>query len=254
MAHPLLEGSAQSRIAALSRLADERVQLAADDLEALRACLAETDKRVQRRAAEAAAALARRGVPIAPQLEDALRASELRLRWGAAYALSLIGPPPLAALPTLLEVIALPDGDLRWAAADLLKQLAASERPMVLGQLLAAAGAPGPQRKMALYCLRDLGAADAFETALAALADPQVETRLAALALLARVHPDAIAAAERIAALLDDADARVRRAAIGTIGGLGVASDAVLAALNRAEASDDPSLQRAAAQARQKLS
>src|SRR5260221_8141 len=96
-------------------------------------------KLVQRRAAEAFAALARRGLAVEPQLHAALAAPELRLRWGAVYALSLVGAPPRAALPTLLDVIGLDDGDLRWAAADLIKQLAAREREAVVGSLLAAA-------------------------------------------------------------------------------------------------------------------
>jgi HEAT repeat protein len=254
MPHPLLDGSPTARAAALSRLANDPALIDAADLEALCACLADTHKLVQRRAAEVAAALARRGVAaIEARLRAALTAPELRLRWGAAYALFLIGPPPRAALPTLLEVMGLADGDLRWAAVDLLKQLAAAERPLVVGQLLAAAQTPGPQRKMALYCLRDLAVGEAFDAALSALGDARVDVRLAALALVATVHPDATTAADRIAALIDDADPRVQRAAIGTLGGLGVDSEAVRVALARAEASADASLQRAAAQSRRQL-
>ena len=43
---------------------------------------------------------------------------------------------------------------------------------------------------MALYCLRDLEVVEAADVALAAVADEHIETRLAALALLAKVHPD----------------------------------------------------------------
>ena len=188
----------------------------AAELTALCECLDDPHKLVQRRAAEAFAALARRGVPVEPHLRVALAARRsCAVRWGAVYALSLIGPLPRAALPTLLEVIGLDDGDLRWAAADLLEQLAARERPAVVAGLLGRGGRPGPQRKMALYCLRDLGVAEAFDAALAALADAHVETRLAALAVVAAVHPDPIVAAERIAALIDDGDPRLQRAAAG---------------------------------------
>ena len=100
---------------------------------------------------------------------------------------------------------------------------------------------------MALYCLRDLQVVEAAGVAIAALEDPTIEARLAALALLAKVHPDPGAAARRIAALIEDDDPRMRRAAAGTVGELAVASDDVLAALHKAESSDDPSLRRAAA-------
>lgn len=253
MPHPLLEGSPEARAAALVALTGRTAAPDAAELEALGECLADAHKLVQRRAAEAFATLVRRGLPVEERLHAALAAPEPRRRWGGVYTLSLIGPLPCEVLPILLDVIGLDDGDLRWAAADLIKQLAATDRDAVVARLLAAAGAPGPPRKMALYCLRDLGVAAAFDTALAALGDEHIEARLAALAVVATVHPDSTAAAELIAALIDDGDPRLRRAAAGTLGGLGVRSATVLGALRRAEASDDPSLRRAAVNSRRRL-
>jgi hypothetical protein len=164
--------------------------------------------------------------------------------------LSLLRRLPFDALPTLLEVVGLDDGDLRWAASELIKQLAAVDRERVVAALLVAARDPAAQRKMALYCLRDLGVAEASDIALDALADPHRETRLAAVALLAKVHPDTSAAARRIAALVDDADPHMQRVAAATLGSLGVSLPEVRAALDRAEASGDDSLRRAARRSR----
>lgn len=246
MSHSLLNGPAETRAAAIAALAGRAEAPSQDELDALRDCLGDVRKLVQRRAAEAFGALTARGVDVESRLRAALDAADVRLRWGAAYALALMRRLPLEALPVLLEVMGLDDGDLRWAAAELVKQLAVADRGVVSTHLLAAARNPGPNRKMALYCLRDLEVVEASDIALAALADEQLETRLAALALLAKVPPDPAAAASRIAELIDDADPRMQRAAAGTLGGLGVHTNDVIAALRRVLASDDSSLRRAA--------
>lgn len=241
----LLEGSAHERAAAIAELA------AGDDaerstLDALDECLCDASKLVQRRAAESFAALVRRGLVDEERLRARASAGELRARWGATYALSLIDRLTTDRLPTLLEVMGSDDGDLRWAAADLVKRLAAVDREGVAAALTEAARAGGTARKMALYCLRDLAVAAATDVAVDALADPAIETRLAALAFLAAVHLDAGVAAQRIAALVADADPRMQRAAAGTLGGLGVGDAAVVEALRRARSSSDSSLSRAA--------
>jgi len=253
MPHPLLDGPPAARLAAMAALVDCATAPQNDEIDALGECLGDARKPVQRRAAEAFAALAARGVEVGARLHAALAAPELRRRWGAAYALSLVGAVPLAALATLLEVLGSDDGDLRWAAADLLKRLAATERPVVVTALLGRAGHPGEGRKMALYALRDLNVAEAFDAALGALADDAIETRLAALALIAKVHPEPGAAARRIAQLVDDPDPRMQRAAAGTLGGLGVGREDVMRTLRRAAESSDGSLRRAAARSLRQL-
>ena len=254
MSQAMLTGTPESRIAAMAALVARAAPPSRVELEALRDCLADQRKLVQRRAAEALAALAGRGLEVEPMLRAALTAHDLRARWGAAYALSLLQRLPFEALPTLLEVVGVDDGDLRWAASELIKQLAAVDRERVVAALLATARDPGAQRKMALYCLRDLGVAESSDIALSALTDAHLETRLAAVALLAKVHRDPSTAARRIAALVDDADPRMQRVAAATLGSLGACLPEVLAALDRAEASADGSLRRAAARSRALLS
>jgi hypothetical protein len=244
-ARRLLDGSAHERAAALAELA------ACDDpersaLDALDECLCDASKLVQRRAAESFAALVRRGLVGEERLRAKVSSGERRARWGAVYALSLIDRLTIDTLPILLEVMGSDDGDLRWAAADLAKRLAAVDRDVVATALTDAARVGGAARKMALYCLRDLAVAAATDVAVDALDDPAIETRLAALAFLAAVHADAAVAAQRIAALVADADPRMQRAAAGTLGGLGIGDASVADALRRARSSSDPSLSRAA--------
>lgn len=247
MPNPLLDGPPEARVAAFAALLERAAPPTERELDALCAALADPHKAVQRRAAETVAVLTKRGARLGERLQVAVEAAALRQRWGAVYALSLIGPVPHAALPTLLELLGSDDGDLRWAAADLLKRLAEGHREAVVERLLSAAHEPGAQRKMALYCLRDLAVGAAFDAALAALADAEIESRLAALAVIAQVHPSAPAAAQHIVALLDDADPRMQRAAAGTLGSVGVSTEDVIDALRRAESRPDPSLRRAAA-------
>jgi HEAT repeat protein len=206
-------------------------------------------KAVQKHAAQALAAAAQRGAPLQEPLAAVLAnptATTLARRWGAVYALSLLGPPPAAALGTLIEVLDCRDGDLRWAAAEILIRMDDRARPQLL--CLAADGTAA-QRKMALYCLRSLGASGLAEyrAAHAALNDSEPAVRLAALSALVRLAVDRHAAAQAVLPLVADPDEGVRRAAIRALGVVGERSPEIArllaeAAHNRA----DPGLRRAA--------
>jgi HEAT repeat protein len=245
----LLSDDEPTRLAAIARVR-ETARASPEELSALVACLGHGRKVVQRAAADACAALAGAGVPMGDRLRAALAAESFRLRWGAAYALALPGPPPTECLPVLLETLAQADGDLRWAAAGLVVRMAgqpgveAALRALLLGP--SAAG-----RKMALYCLRDLGAAspEVRTAAAAALADPDTGVRLAALATVAALALDRADAATGLAVLLDDPDPGVRRAAAATLARFAPHPAAVHAALERAAASADVMLARAARRA-----
>ena len=225
----------------------ERGGATPEELAALADCLGAGRKAVERPAAEAFAALAARGVPVDEILLGALASPLPRRRWGAAFALSLAGDPPPATLPVLLETLGADDGDLRWAAAGIVVRL--HERVALVESLRAlVASGNAAQRKMALYCLRDLEArTPAVEQAvLHALGDADRDVRLAAVATLARLARDRGAAAAKLVHALETGDERVRRAAAAALGALGERSAPVLAALGAASASPDPSLRRAA--------
>lgn len=229
--------------------------LDADDLAFLRVCLGTSTKAVQRPAADALAARVPHDPHVRRLLDEAIVADELALRWGAVYALSRSGAGvPPAGVAVLLDVLGLADGDMRWAAAAILVAMAPST-PVVVPALIALAGSGNAaQRKMALYCLRDLdvGTSEALARVHERLADDDVGVRLGAMAALARLAP-ALVAASAIAERLADADAGVRRTAAATLGRLGVADAPVVDALRAVIESDDAMLARTAQRAVDKL-
>ncbi len=198
-------------------------------------------------AAEALAMLAATDSSVRGRLADALRAPDLALQWGAIYGLSRLGPAPPESLPILVEALGSDDGDVRWATAAILAAM--DTRATVVGQLVGVARDGRPtQRKMALYCLRDLGGSlPAIDAVVhAALDDPDVGVRLAAITSLPRVAIDRLGASRRLIAALDEPHDSLRRAAAAALGALGLSTPTVRQRLHAAAASDDPSLGRAA--------
>jgi HEAT repeat protein len=225
----------------------ERGSVTSDELDALAECLGHPRKAAQRRAAEAFAALSTAGIDVRQVLGNALRSTLPRERWGAAFALSLVGTPPAEALPVLLECLGSDDGDVRWAAASAVVRV--PQRAALtdaLCSLLRTGGAV--QRKMCAYCLRDLDfRSPAVEAALAAaLDDPDSAVRIAAMAGLTRLAANRADVARRLIILLGDAHEGVRRAAAASLGALGERSAPVIDTLRAATTSPDPSLRRAA--------
>jgi hypothetical protein len=218
------------------------------EVEALLAALGDARKAVQRPAAEALAAHARRSPEVRSRVAALLASEEPRRRWGAAYALAAAEASPADAVPALLEALASPDGDLRWASARIVVRMTRAMPALREALRALAGGADAGGRKMALYCLRDVAVREAASdaAATAALADGDPAVRLAALAALPAVTPDAAAAARRATALLADGDGGVRRAAAVCLGLLAADGAEVRAALGRAAASADAALARAA--------
>jgi HEAT repeat protein len=250
----LLRGEPAERLAAMTALLASGRPATAAEREALLANLDDAGKRVQRAAAETLTGLVDRNPEIAGRLAALLSAASERQRWGAVYALSRLGPLPLDALDTLIDVIGCDDGDRRWAAAELLLRMAVDHASPVIPRLLAAARqGVAEARKMALYCLRDLGVREACAVAEEALRHEDLGVRLAALSAVSRLTDDRAGSARGVARLIDDPDARMRRAAAATLGTLGVTTPDVVDALRRALASDDASLRRAATQALARL-
>jgi HEAT repeat protein len=227
----------------------------ASEIEAAFTALSDRRKAVQRPAAEQLADAARTDDAVRARLLENVRGEDARRRWGAGYALALLEPMAVEAVPVLLEALGSPDGDLRWASARLLTR--ADRRPPGLGDALAAlaAGSSPLQRKMALYCLRDVGAAVPVDRALLvrALGDTEASVRLAAMAAVAVLLPATRDTAELLVPLVEDRDGGVQRAAAATLGRLGVRTDAVVTRLSRARASADRTLARVAGEALSRL-
>ena len=226
-----------------------------EEIERALADLANPRKAIQRPAAERLAEAARTEPSLRARIAASLSSDDPRRRWGAAYALTLLDHAPLDAMPVLLDALGSSDGDVRWAAARLVTR-AAREVPRLTDDLRRLVTAASPlQRKMALYCLRDMADASVLSRGIVApaLTDVEPAVRLAAMATMAALGPRTTETADLIAALLDDGDPGVRRAAAATLGQLGVRTPAIEERLGRASVSGDPALERAARQALSRL-
>ncbi|MFI5395873.1 MAG: HEAT repeat domain-containing protein [Candidatus Binatia bacterium] len=225
----------------------ERGGADSEEIEALAECLGSECELIQRRAAETLAALGQHDTTVQALLLRSLQSGASRRRWGAVFALSLTGQVPLAALPVLLQAMGAQDGDVRWAAADIVTHMK-GEAAVVDALRSLLHNGDAWQRKMAVYCLRDLDArSPEIEAALrAALSHTHVGVRLAAISGLARLACDRPLIAHELIAMLDDADSGVRRAAAAALGTLGEHAECVMAALRHAAGSADQSLRRAA--------
>ncbi|HVA41469.1 MAG TPA: HEAT repeat domain-containing protein [Candidatus Binataceae bacterium] len=230
---------------------------------ALARCVGAESKAVSRRAAEAAALAAAHDPRIAPAIRAMLEESTPRARFGAAYALGLIGGAEfdLRAADALYEALGEADGDVRWAAHELILRLGREHPLQVRAGLLALARDGrednGDARKMALYCLRDLGPESraVLDAARAASTAADMHVRLASLAILARLPAyRGEAAAIAIRMLETDPKPGVRRAAAAALGLIGESSPRILEVLGRAaDRETDSGLARAAGAALKRL-
>ena len=139
-------------------------------------------------------------------------------RWTAAYALGLIdGALDLRAGPAVIEALANNDGDVRWAALDLIVRLGRLFPDAIRASLLALQpGDDANRRKMSLYALRNLGLSDS--DVLAAIRDasasPDRHVRFAALAFIRESAGTMPGCVDIVLRCLDsDPDEGVRRAA-----------------------------------------
>jgi HEAT repeat protein len=251
IARQLVSDDIPTRLAAFAALAelDDRLSLPVDVLLGLLCCLGHSRKAVQRGAAGQLVRFARTQPEIIAALLGKLTDPEPRIRWTAAFALSHIALPEPAPLPVLVENLGHEESDLRWAAATAVLRLA-EQHPGVSQEVLQLASSGNAvQRRMALYCLRDLGQTDSSSQAvyLASLHDPDPMVRLSGLSCLGKLRLASADARTRLLHLLEiDPDLGVRRATAATLGQLGDTAPAVIEALTKAARVNDIGLSKAA--------
>jgi HEAT repeat protein len=265
LSHPLLARLASPDPAVRRRACAEAPDDPAATLlaPALAGALGDPDKGVARAASDALVAIERSAGGTADALRKALHADAPTARFGAAFTLARLEPPAPRLLPALVEALASPDGDVRWAAARLLVEMGrlhGEVLPVLVG--LARAEARAEVRRMAAFALRSLAPdrPEAARALLDATRDGDVQVRRAAFtALAALLDPPAEVAARLVEALRGDPDPPTRRLAALALGELGAASpDALPAeardALARARAeAPDADLRRAAERSLGKL-
>jgi HEAT repeat protein len=171
-------------------------------------------------------------------------------RWPMAYALAQIAPPSDACCQALESALDAQDPDIRWAVVVLLARLARAPAAPILSRLVElSTRGTATQRRMALYALRDCGASDARapQALRAGLGDADPLVRVAALTSL-KIFPEAGRAAvdEILRVLENDPDVRVRASAALALAHSGAPDAAIRPALERAAASGDATVAKAA--------
>jgi HEAT repeat protein len=216
--------------------------------------LGDAHKTIQRRAIDELVGIAAAGDPIViEKLRESIAGSDRRVRWAAAYALGQIGAGAFAmdSADVLCEAMGDDDGDIRWAATNLMVRLGRENLVEIGARLLKlAADSDHNARKMALYCIRDLEIAgpELLDVVEGAVHDADIHVRLAALAVLSRLRdPSGRAVRIILECMKSDPDAGVRRAAASALGNIqGAGADARAALASAAADPGDESLARAA--------
>jgi HEAT repeat protein len=216
----------------------------------------------QRSACDEALARLRAEPQLRDELRGLLRGENALARFAAAWVLFQIERPTLRLLPALLDALELPDGDLRWQAAQMLTALGRLQ-PEVLPVVLhdAGAAASAARRRMAIFVLRELAPerAETGATYLRALEDPEGDVRRAALSCFAKLTDPDRALALRALSLARGADPDPRMARIAAVVLPELARfhpelrDEIGTTLSELESASDPALVRGARVARQRL-
>ncbi|MGH7828178.1 MAG: HEAT repeat domain-containing protein [Candidatus Binatia bacterium] len=223
-----------------------------DELTAVIAALESRDKRAIRGAVDALIPLANESPPVATRLNQLLNEPQRANRWPIAYVLANLPHPSQATIQVLLDTLDSEDPEIRWAIALLLVKLARQDENILTRLVQAVSLGKTTQRRMAVYCVRDLSLSDhaSLRTLVEALRDPDPMVRVAATtSLKARSDVGSDEENELLRLFLEDPDGRVRNAAVVTLAQLGASSNEFHDALVKARAGPDPQIQKAAAQA-----
>jgi hypothetical protein len=219
-------------------------------LDLLIQALDQPDKKAVREAVEALIPMAKEVRDVAARLYAALDAAPAEKRWPIAYVLAHVSPLSTPCVDALKGALGLSDPDIRWAVALLLVRLAKKPEPAIAAHLIELLHSGSPtQRRMAVYCLRDIGAQDTGvgRALIDALGDGDVLVRVAVITSL-KVMPQIGGAALDLLLRMfaEDADLRVRASAALALARLGAGRSDVRAALDDATRSNDPILSKAA--------
>jgi HEAT repeat protein len=209
---------------------------------------------VLRRACDELARRIREEPELRPALLEQLRSADPIARFGAAHVFFHGERPSLRLLPALLASLELPDGDLRWQAAQMLAvlgRLQGEVLPVLVHEARHSESAM--RRRMSLFALRELGPErEEVEGAmLGALSDADPDVQRAGLACLAKLSAPSVETLDRVHGIArEHADPKMRRIAVVILPPLLAAAperrDAVERTVEALAREGDPSLRRAA--------
>jgi HEAT repeat protein len=223
-----------------------------EEIAALIGGLAQAEKVKIRAAVDALIALSADYPVLRTNLERSLTAGQQKNRWAVAYVLGHLPQPSGAAIRALLDGLDHPEPDIRWAIALCLVRIANNEMSLVNLLLELCRNGTGNQRRMAVYCIRDLHLDDAasLQTLLAVTTDVEPTVRVAAVtSLKSRSGIDAQVRRRLLEIFLNDVEINVRNAAAITWAQLGSPDEEFCAALRAAQNSADGKLKKAASAA-----
>jgi len=195
------------------------------DIASLIESLAHSDRAVVRTAIDSLVTLGHERPAVRESLNSLLQEVSPKKRWPVAYTLGQLSQPSSSCLDTLREALGSEDPDIRWATLQLLIRLGKNDKriPPIVSDLLNS-GSP-TQRRMAVYCLRDLGIKES-SLQLQCLGDTDPLVRVAAvttLSKLSHLSEDVLSVLVRLNS--NDTDSRVRSAAGFVLERLGISPD-----------------------------
>jgi hypothetical protein len=220
-----------------------------DQIAHLIGALDDPDKPAIRAAVDALIALAPASAALQKILQQRLTEDGHKNYWPVAYVLGHLENPSSRCIETLIDGLDHREPDIRWAIALLLVRMARVQSGVIRLLINLCAKGTTNQKRMALYCLRDLALSDPESLAalFAALRDGDATVRVAAaICLKTRSDVDEGRRKTLLETYLRDADPKVRNAVAITLAGLGSPSEEFLNALNAARDSNDKQARKAA--------
>lgn len=200
---------------------------AGGDIASLIESLAHSDRAVVRTAIDSLVTIGHERPEVRESLNRLLQEVSSETRWPVAYTLGQISQPSSSCLDTLIEALGSEDPDIRWATLQLLIRLGKNdERILPLVSDLLNSESP-TQRRMAVYCLRDLGLEDR-SVQLQCLGDADPLVRVAAVIALSKqsqLSEDVLSVLVRLNS--NDTESRVRSAAGFALERLGISTNKV---------------------------
>jgi len=201
------------------------VNPAGGDIASLIESLAHSDRAVVRTAIDSLVTIGHGRPEVRESLNRLLQEVSSAKRWPVAYTLGQLSQPSSSCLDILIEALGSEDPDMRWATLQLLIRLGKNDKRILpLVSELLNSGSP-TQRRMAVYCLRDLGPEDR-SVQLQCLGDTDPLVRVAAVIALSkqsRLSEDVLSVLVRLNS--NDTDSRVRSAVGFALERLGISPD-----------------------------
>jgi HEAT repeat protein len=214
--------------------------------------LAHHDKPTVRAAVDALIPLAAEFSIVREGLIRRLLEAEPSEKWPVAYILAHLPEPAQPVIRTLLDALDHRDADIRWAIALLLVRVAKLEPDRVNELIDLCVTGTANQKRMALYCIRDLTLSDpqSLTALLRALVDADATVRVAAaIALQSRSELDPAGRNVLLQTYLNDAELKVRNTAAIALANLGESSPEFLSALQKAVLGKDAQVRKTAMKA-----